>query len=118
MLRLTLLLIASVTLSGCTLTRVSQASHAQAVRELNAVGLTMNEARARATQAGFECDDYVDTDVPVEIGNVVRQSTVLQCGKKSLELICPQRRYVVFNIDPKTNKVYAVGNRINQNSCF
>jgi hypothetical protein len=104
--------------SGCALTRVSDASHAEDVRELNAVGLTMDEARVKAEHDGFECDDYVDTDVRVQIGNVIRRSTVLQCGKKSLELFCPQRRYVVFNIDPKTNKVYAVGKRINQNACF
>jgi len=49
---------------------------------------------------------------------VVRKTDILQCNKSSAELICPQRRYVVFNLDPATGKVYAVGARITQQSCF
>ena len=118
MLRLTFILIASLALSGCILTRVSDARHAKEVGELNAVGLSLDAARELATQHGFECSPYIDKDRSVQIGDVIRKTDILECNKSSLELICPQRRYVVFNVDPASGKVYAVGKRITQQSCF
>ncbi len=118
LLRFIFILIASLALNGCMLTRVSDSRHAKEVSELNAVGLSLDAARELATQHGFECSAYIDKNRSVHIDDVIRKTDILQCNKSSLELICPQRRYVVFNADPASGKVYAVGKRITQQSCF
>jgi hypothetical protein len=116
--RLSLLSLAAITLAGCALTRVSDKRHAQDVEDLDAVGLTLEQARASATQKGFVCEPQPDRNRSVQTQTGVRKTDVLQCSKSSAQLICPQRRYVVFNIDPDSAKVYAVGRRITQQSCF
>jgi len=57
-------------------------------------------------------------DVSVSTNDGVRNTDMLERSKKSLELACPQCRYVVFNIAPATGLVSAVGKRFTQNSCF
>ncbi|MNY76923.1 hypothetical protein D3C86_2166650 [compost metagenome] len=70
-------------------------------------------------QKGFSCEAQPDRNRSVHAKDgVVRNTDILQCSKRSAELICPQRRYVVFNVDPESGKVYAVGQRINQQTCF
>lgn len=114
-----LLLIAALALGGCALTRVSEKRHASEVAQLNAVGLTLAQARTLAMQQGFSCEAQPDRNRSVQAKDgVVRKTDILQCSKGSAELICPQRRYVVFNVDPESGKVYAVGQRINQQTCF
>lgn len=117
-LRNSVLLIAAFSLGGCALPRVSEARHAKDVEGLNAVGFTLDEARAVATQNGFACEAQPDRNRSVQTQAGVRKTDVLQCNKSSAELICPQRRYVVFNIDPESGKVYSVGKRITPQSCF
>jgi hypothetical protein len=116
--RIAFILVASLVLNGCMLTRVSDTRHAKEVSELDAVGLSIDAARDLATRHGFECDTYVEKDRYVKINDVVRKTDVFQCNKSSMELICPQRRFVVFNVDPESGKIYAVGKRIRQQSCF
>lgn len=111
-------LLACSALGGCALTRVSNATLAEEAEKLHAVGLTMDAARKVATEHGFECSPYINRDVSVSTNDGVRKTDMLECSKKSLELVCPQRRYVVFNIDPATGLVRAVGKRFTQNSCF
>ena len=118
MFRFTLLLLTCFALGGCALTRVSEARHAKDVDALNAVGLPLEEARAIAMQHGYSCETQPDKNRSVQTNAGVRKTDVLQCNKSSAELICPQRRYVVFNVDPESGKVYAVGKRINPQSCF
>lgn len=119
MFRFTLLLLTAFALGGCALTRVSEARHAKEADALNAVGLPLEEARAIAMQNGYSCETQPDKNRSVQTkAGVVRKTDILQCNKSSAELICPQRRYVVFNVDPESGKVYAVGHRINQQSCF
>lgn len=117
--RLGLVLLAALALHGCALTRVSDQRHAREVAELHAEGFTLQQARAAATQKGFACEAQPDRNRSVQTSDgVVRKTDVLRCSQASAELICPQRRYVVFNIDPESGKVYAVGQRITQQSCF
>ncbi|WP_298410927.1 hypothetical protein [Janthinobacterium sp.] len=118
MLRLMLPLLACALLAGCALTRVSDATLAAEVDQLHAVGLTMDAARKVATEQGFECSPYINRDVSVSTPQGTRKTDMLECSKKSLELVCPQRRYVVFNLEPSTGLVRSVGKRFNQNSCF
>lgn len=118
MFRLSLLLLTSLAMGGCALTRVSETRHAKDVEGLNAVGFTLDEARTIATQNGFACEAQPDRNRSVQTQAGVRKTDVLQCNKSSAELICPQRRYVVFNIDPESGKVYSVGKRITPQSCF
>ena len=118
MIRLTLLLIACFTLGGCILTRVSDNTHAKEVDGLHAVGLSLDAAKQRAIQAGYDCEPNPDPDVSVQTESGVHKMMVLQCNKTSLELVCPQRRYVVFNANPQSKIVLLVGKRITQQSCF
>lgn len=105
-------------LGGCALTRVSDATLAEEVEQLPAVGLSMDAARKVATEHGFECSPYINRDGSVSTNDGVRKTDMLECSKRSLELACPQCRYVVFNIAPATGLVSAVGKRFTQNSCF
>lgn len=57
-LRIILLLLSTSTLSSCTLTRVSDSTHAKEVDELNVIGLSLEAARQRATEKGFVCSEY------------------------------------------------------------
>jgi len=118
LLRFTFILIASLALNGCVLTRVSESRHAKEVSELNAVGLSLDAARELATRHGFECDEYVEKNRNVVVNDVSRKTDILECRKSSLELLCPQSRYVVFNADPASGKVYVVGKRIREHTCF
>lgn len=112
------LLLASASLTGCFLTRVSDSHHAREVEELQAVGFTIDQARASATQKGYACDAQPDRGRTVRSALGDRKTDILRCSKTSAELICPQRRYVVFNIDPESGRVREVGQRITQKSCF
>ncbi|OWY27704.1 hypothetical protein [Herbaspirillum robiniae] len=118
MLRFTLMLISLSLLSACALTRVSDGAHRKEVDELDAVGLTLEAARAKAVENGFACDAQVRRNVSVATADGVRRSDTLECDKTSAELMCPQRRYVTFNADAASGKVYAVGARIARHSCF
>lgn len=118
LLHISLLLGSALALGGCALTRVSEKHHAKEAQELHAEGFTLEEARAAAMQKGYSCEQQPDRNRSVQKDGVVRKTDILQCNKSSAELICPQRRYVAFNLDPATGKVYAVGARITQQSCF
>ena len=108
-LRFALLLLFTSTLSSCTLTKE--------VDELNVIGLSLEEARQRATEKGFVCSEYGNVNTVVtEQGDHRWLQT--ECSKKSAELFCPQMRFVVLNVEPSTNTVVDVGNYINQHTCF
>ncbi|MCM2454831.1 hypothetical protein HGO37_05465 [Rhizobium sp. CG4] len=118
--RISVLLITglSLTLTSCGFTRASERGHAREVSKINAVGVSLDTAREMAVKKGFLCDQSVDRGRTVVSDGVTRKTDILSCHKKSLELICPQRRYVIFNAYPATGKVYRVGNRITEHSCF
>lgn len=116
-LRVVFLLILSFTLTGCALTRVSANSHDKDVDELNVIGLDLDTARQRAIVDGFVCSKDASLNlVQTESGNHKWLQT--ECSKKSLELFCPQMRFMVLNVDPNTNKVVDVGKYITQHTCF
>lgn len=116
-LRFMLLLLFTSTLSSCTLTRVSDSTHAKEVDELNVIGLSLEAARQRATEKGFVCSEYGNVNTVVtEQGE--RRWLQTECSKKSAELFCPQMRFVVLNVNPNTNRVVDVGNYVNQHTCF
>ncbi|MES3498127.1 hypothetical protein QDQ38_02615 [Citrobacter portucalensis] len=52
-------------LSGCTLTRVSDSSHAKEIQELNVIGLSLESARKKATEKGFVCSEYGNVNTVV-----------------------------------------------------
>ncbi|MBD9390363.1 hypothetical protein IB237_24475 [Agrobacterium sp. AGB01] len=118
--RISVLLITglSLTLTSCGFTRASERGHAREVSKINAVGVSLDTAREMAVKKGFLCDQSVDRGRTVVSGGITRKTDILSCHKKSLELICPQRRYVIFNAYPATGKVYYVGGRITEHSCF
>lgn len=119
MLRILVLLAAGVSVSGCGLTKVPEFIHEKDVSRVNAVGSSLDTARAMATRNGFKCDDYIDRNrTVVTKDNVQRKTNILQCHKTSLDLVCPQRRYIVFNADVESGKIYSIGKRITQHSCF
>jgi hypothetical protein len=118
MFRFTLLLIVFFMLGGCALTRVSDATHAKEVDELDAIGLSLDAARDRAIQKGFVCDKSIEPNVSVQTKSGVRKMMILRCDKESMEVICPQRRYIAFMADPESSKVNFVGKHIRQRSCF
>ena len=117
-LRIAPFLLLTASLSGCMVTRVSESTHAKEVDALHVVGLSMNAAKARVAENGFICSpapalNHVQTEDGVQ-----HRWLQLECSKQSMEVICPQIRSVVLNVDPKTNNVVAVGKPITQNSCF
>jgi hypothetical protein len=117
--RISVVLLTCLSLSNCGITRVSESSHAKSVSKIDAVGVSLDVARGMAVKAGFQCNEHIDRNRSVQGDDgVVRKTNTLSCDKTSLELVCPQRRYVVFNADPKSGKVYSVGNRITEHSCF
>lgn len=116
-LRFMLLLLFTSTLSSCTLTRVSDSTHAKEVDELNVIGLSLEAARQRATEKGFVCSEYGNVNTVVTEQGEHRWLQT-ECRKKSAELFCPQMRFVVLNVDPNTNRVVDVGNYVNQHTCF
>ncbi|MDN0094016.1 PASTA domain-containing protein [Yersinia rohdei] len=104
-------------LSGCSLTRVSEKSHAREVESLNLIGMSLDAAKEKLTKEGFNCSDYPETN-RVQTQSGVRTLIQLDCSKRSLELICPQIRYAVLNVDPQSFKVVLMGKRITQQACF
>ncbi|MCX8990254.1 hypothetical protein [Citrobacter portucalensis] len=116
-LRFMLLLLFTSTLTSCTLTCVSDSTHAKEVDELNVIGLSLEAARQRATEKGFVCSEYGNVNTVVTEQGEHRWLQT-ECSKKSAELFCPQMRFVVLNVDPNTNRVVDVGNYVNQHTCF
>ncbi|MCX9003211.1 hypothetical protein NLN86_16320 [Citrobacter portucalensis] len=116
-LRFALLVLFTSMLSGCTLTRVSDSTHAKEVDELNVIGLSLEGARQRTTEKGFVCSEYGNVNTVVTEQGEHRWLQT-ECSKKSAELFCPQMRFVVLNVDPNTNRVVDVGNYVNQHTCF
>lgn len=104
-------------LSGCSLTRVSEKSHAREVESLNVIGMSLVSAKEKLSKEGFDCSDYPETN-RVQTQSGARTLIQLDCSKRSLELICPQIRYAVLNADPQSFKVVLVGKRITQQACF
>lgn len=103
--------------SGCSLTRVSEKSHAREVESLNLIGMSLDAAKEKLIKEGFDCSDYPETN-KVQTQSGARTLIQLDCSKRSLELICPQIRYAVINVDPQSFKVVLMGKRITQQACF
>ncbi|SCX35944.1 hypothetical protein DSM25559_5221 [Agrobacterium rosae] len=119
MLRFLMLIALCLSISGCGLTKVPDFIHDRDVNRLDAVGVTLETARNMATRNGFRCNQSLDRNrTVVSKDKVQRKTDILECHKTSLDLVCPQRRYVVFNADPQSGRVYSVGRRITQHSCF
>ncbi|WP_148050384.1 hypothetical protein [Erwinia sp. JUb26] len=104
-------------LSGCSLTRVSEKSHAREVESLNLIGMSLDAAKEKLIKEGFDCSDYPETN-RVQTQSGARTLMQLDCSKRSLELICPQIRYAVVNVDPQSFRVVLMGKRITQQACF
>lgn len=119
MFRFSVIVAACLSISGCGLTKVPDFVHDRDVSKLDAVGVSLEAARAMATRNGFRCNQSLDRNrTVVAKDNVQRKTDILECHKTSFDLVCPQRRYVVFNADPQSGIVYSVGRRITQHSCF
>lgn len=110
-------LLSTQLLSGCVLTRVSEKSHAREVDSLNLIGMSLDAAKGKLSKEGFDCSDYPETN-RVQTKSGPRTLIQLDCSKRSLELICPQIRYAVLNVDPQSFKVVLVGKRITDQACF
>jgi len=115
--KILILILLTQLLGGCSLTRVSEKSHAREVESLNLIGLSLDVAKEKLSKEGFDCSDYPETK-RVETQSGARTFIQLDCSKRSLELICPQIRYAVLNVDLQSFKVVLVGKRITQQACF
>lgn len=118
MLRFIVLAAACLSVSSCGLTKVSDSMHERDVRKMNVAGLSVEEARAMATRNGFKCDTGTERATVRTKEGVTRKADILDCHKTSIDLICPQRRYVNFDADPQTGNVFNIGRRIVEHSCF
>lgn len=104
-------------LTGCVLSRVSESAHAKEVDELHVVGMSLDAARAAVTQRGYTCSPHAALyHVSTDDGD--HQWLQTECDKQSLEVVCPQIRSVVLNVDPTSQKVVMVGKTITQHACF
>ncbi|EEQ04415.1 hypothetical protein yrohd0001_28650 [Yersinia rohdei ATCC 43380] len=79
--------------------------------------MSLDAAKEKLIKEGFNCSDYPETN-RVQTQSGVRTLIQLDCSKRSLELICPQIRYAVLNVDPQSFKVVLMGKRITQQACF
>lgn len=105
------------TTSGCSLTRVSDTTHAEEVANLNVTGMRLDDAREKVRRQGYECNEQgMLRHVQTEHGS--RPLIQLECSRSSSELFCPQIRNVVLNADPQTQTVVDVGQYITQRACF
>ena len=118
LLRIAPLILLTASLSGCMLTRVSDSTHAKEVDALHVVGLSMDAAKARVTEKGFVCGPAPTLNHVQTEDGLQHRWLQLECSKQSMEVICPQIRSVVLNIDPNTHTVVAVGKPITQQGCF
>lgn len=116
--RTSLLLIGCLTLNGCGLTKIPESWHDNEINRLDTVGVSLEEARTKATRRGFKCSENIQFNRTIWDGGTERKVNTLQCYKQSLDLICPQTRYVVFNADPRSGKVLSAGGRITEFTCF
>lgn len=114
----TVVLIGSILLDGCALTRVSQTSHEMEVSNLKLVGLTYTEAISKGNAAGFSCSSHQQSQ-PYKSskagGQMVKQGS---CWKTSAEFFCPQQRYVHFEYSAVDEKVLTMWSSITEKSCF
>ena len=96
--------------TGCSrLLKMPEGFHEMEVARLNLEGLSSDAARAKAIRAGFTCGTA---------GNNEFGKNTVQCDKKSPELICPQRRFLYIDADPKSGKVNKVNTRVVDNFCL
>lgn len=114
----TLIIVSSIFLCGCALTRVSNSAHEQEVKGLALIGLTYNEAIAKVNNAGFSCYTHLETQPYKSTRADGKEVKVRTCWKKSAELVCPQRRYVHFEFSPIDERVVAMWPSITEQSCF
>jgi hypothetical protein len=113
-----LFLLSIVSLSGCALTRVSSSAHNKEVNELALVGLSYKDAVEKATKEGFKCYTHLEFQPYKSTragGKEVMQRT---CWKASMQLVCPQRRYVHFEYSVADERVVTMWPTITEQSCF
>ncbi len=108
-----LLFISSVALHGCALTRVSGSAHKEEVERLNLIELNHADAIAKLTASGFTC--YNERLSSVVSGRKIEIAT---CYKKSAELICPQIRKAIIEVDVNSKKVSSVRTHMVDKGCF
>lgn len=117
MFRISLLLIAGLTLNGCGLTKIPESWHDKEVEGLNTIGLTLSEARTVATRKGFKCSDNIQRRT-FWTGETSRKADTIECYKQSIDLICPQTRYAILKADPRTGRVFSAGGHMREHTCF
>ena len=115
--RTLLLLPAVCLLASCSLTRVTEATHARDVDELKLVDMSLDAAKHKVTEQGFACSPGSALH-SVQMDDGVHRWLQTECSKKNAELFCPQMRSIVLNADPESQKVVAVGKSITSHACF
>ena len=123
-------LAAAFGLGACSWTRLSKEAHLKQVGEFNIMGIDKDEALRRIGDAGFSCEEdslkrYLAPDAILIISSYVKDSGMpktvvgkISCNKASLELMCPQRRYLDFEYAKADNKVVYMRPWIMEQSCF
>lgn len=117
-------------LSACSWTRLTKEEHLTQVGQFNIMGIDKGEAIKRISDAGFTCNEespkrYLAPDAILIISSYVKDSGMektvvgkIRCDKRSLELMCPQRRYIDFEYAKADNKVVYMRPWIMEQSCF
>jgi len=108
-----LLFISFVALHGCVLTRISNSAHTEEVERLNLIELNRADAIVKLTTSGFKCYDE-------KLSSIVsgRKVEIETCYKKSAELICPQIRKAIIEVDVNSKKVSSVRADMVDKGCF
>lgn len=109
------------TLSGCgvlgTLTRVTPEFHEAQVAGFGLMGLQYDAAVQKIEAAGFKCWQGLEHELRASY-KVGVPTLTRTCTKVSLEMFCPQRRYVSFEYTPGEKKVVYSSTRFEEKSCF
>lgn len=115
-------IITVVVLGGCgtlgALTRVNMATYQREYDELYPMGMDHADAVRKIEAAGYSCDKPYDNRTMTHEG--VKVPVMAQsCSKASLELMCPQRRFIWFNFTSAQKKVIWVDKpKLTEQSCF
>ena len=117
----------TVGLGACSWSRVTKDAHLKQVGQFNIMGIDKDEAIKRISDAGFTCTEglYYRKGEVLIISGYVKDSGKMpivvekvSCGKRNLELMCPQRRFIDFEYAKADNKVVYMRPWIMEQSCF
>lgn len=112
-------LLAMGVLGGCAqLTRVDMATYKREYAQLYPMGMDHAAAVRKIEAAGYSCTKPYDYGTLMDEGSEVPVK-FQPCSKASLELMCPQRRFIWFKFRTSDHQVIQVDEpKLIEQSCF